>query len=802
MPDVLSLHGTPAHAAVKLQRTILGVPGTVMIVLALMVIACISLYANHAAPFVLSIVIAAFFRHAVRVYFADKARQELKPLPKGTKPNQMLALDLVRSLVTKNIVSSGDLFVACVQSKRGAFLLTELGIDTQTFLGPIRKNLDLTVSSPALVAAANDEAVRMGETRVDANAVFSILFRHVESCKQLLRAADISDDDLNGLLKWEQFHHRFRAHESAHSPASIRRSATIGRSWVTGYTNALDALTSEIDCAPHASGEHSVTIHNDAIQSTLRLLVRNKRRNILLLGGVGVGKKTLIQNLACALRSYERETHAAFTRVLLLRTEKLLNTIKDPAAFFYQALSRAQSSGRIVLVIKDFSTFLRSASENLKAVLLKCLESDAISIVAVADTRDYHNMVKNDAALDAQFEKVTLEDATDDETMAVMMAHYFTIERGNVHITYKALKSIIELSKRYLGSRGGFPGKAIEVMDESILRAAERGHALVTEEHVRETISAKSKVNIKRMDTGERERLLNLDEVLRGHIIGQNTAIKAVTGALKRARIELADRKRPVGTFLFLGPTGVGKTQTAKALAEEYFGSVDAMIRLDMNEFSHADSVNSIIGTGDSEGFLAQRVQDKPFSLILLDEIEKAHPAVLNVFLQILDEGFLTDARGMRTDFRNTIIIATSNAGALFIRDFVRDHKEYGKEEFKSAVLENVMREKLFAPEFINRFDETVLFQPLSQESAREVAMLMLSDIISDIEAKRGITVTLDEDVLSALVERGYSVQFGAREMRRTITDMIEDFLADYMLRNSVKRGDAIHISAEDLKPR
>jgi ATP-dependent Clp protease ATP-binding subunit ClpA len=268
--------------------------------------------------------------------------------------------------------------------------------------------------------------------------------------------------------------------------------------------------------------------------------------------------------------------------------------------------------------------------------------------------------------------------------------------------------------------------------------------------------------------------------------------------------MDLGERKKPLGTFLFLGTTGVGKTHTAKVLAEQYFGASDAMVRLDMNEYSHPDSIFNIIGTqtatGTKEGFLAQRVQDRPFSLILLDEIEKAHPTVLNLFLQILDEGMLTDSQGMRTSFRNTIIIATSNGGALFLRDFVKTNPNYAKKDLKNGLVNELLKEKVFTPEFLNRFDEVVVFEPLTSALALGVATVMLDDIIADIRRKRGITVSVDRDAVAALVEKGHSIEFGAREMRRTITDSVEDYLADFMLRNNVQRGSTIVIKKSDLK--
>ena len=260
----------------------------------------------------------------------------------------------------------------------------------------------------------------------------------------------------------------------------------------------------------------------------------------------------------------------------------------------------------------------------------------------------------------------------------------------------------------------------------------------------------------------------------------------------------------PLGTFLFLGPTGVGKTHTAKILAQEYFGSTDSLIRIDMNEYGTEDSVYGIIGdpnpTKESRSFLSKQVQDHPFSLILLDEIEKAHPKVLNVFLQILDEGHLADNRGVKTDFRNTIIIATSNAGALFIRDFVKEHRNESNADFKESLVDTILEQKIFSPEFINRFDEVILYYPMSIREAIKVALLMLQNIVSEVADTKGYNIQLEEDVVAEIVQHGYSVEFGAREMRRTIVDVIENFLADYLLQNDVKRGDSIKISLDDIQ--
>jgi ATP-dependent Clp protease ATP-binding subunit ClpC len=796
----LDLTGTRAYAALRLKRIIFGWP--VMIAVALLAIGSLvlSFEAEDFRLFYIVVLSFIFILHMMYAFIHECLVTDTLALPANASPQSALSQELVHILLRKARANAVDLFEAAVSSSRGKFLLDEIGLSPADVMHSCVSDIADHIDVGEFVQHAATMNEKFNEARVDAPVILYLLFMETDCGKALLHKADLSQEDLMPLMHWEAFHHEFSRKVHALSPEAIAINASLGRSWVAGYTDALDSLTSEI--FPHARHRgHDVVIHKEAIDSIMRVLSRGRHHNILLMGKVGVGKRMLVEHAAEAIRSLERSNNKSFTRVLILSTEKLLSGSSNPDAFLLNALSHAQRSGHFVLVIRDLALLLRAGNANLMAVLHKFLEAKAISIIGVADIRDYHALIKTNPVVDSMFEKIAVDDATEDETMNVLMAHYFASGSRGVRITYKALKSILELSQRYLGSFGGMPGKAVDVMDDAISRASASGSTFVTDEHVREVISQKSKVNVKRVSETERDRLLNLEQTLRKQIIGQDNAVRAVSGALKRARIDLHDRKRPIGTFLFLGPTGVGKTHTAKVLAQEYFGAADAIIRLDMNEYGHSDSVFGIIGSpGSGDGYLAQRVQDKPFSLILLDEIEKAHPSVLNLFLQILDEGFLTDSLGTRTDFRNTIIIATSNAGALFIRDFVREHASLDRDHFKSELMEKVMRDRLFAPEFLNRFDEIVLFYPLTREVAADVAMLMLDDIIQDVYKRRGIRIEMEEDVVGGLVERGYSVEFGAREMRRTITDIIEDYLADYLLRHDVRRGDVLTIKKGDLK--
>lgn len=757
------------------------------------------LITDNAAPLVVSLISIFFTIHTVSLFIRECLENSIAPSA-STPVSELLSPEIFYLLPQKEEITAEDILTAAISSKRGRFLLEEMGLEAKRVI-EVCKEEALEADPSVLLNAAAELLPYAQDKSIDGSVVLVTIFRTFTSGNTLLSEADVSPDDLAGMLQWESFRNSFCLSENVWSSGAIRRNASLGRSWVMGYTDALDSLTTEVDTSEYVCGEKSIVIHKDLVDRAVRILSKGIQKNMLVLGNIGTGRRTLVRNIAASFRSLQRDNHLPFTRILLLHTEKLLSGTQSPDKFLLNALSRASGGGTFILVIPDFSRLLSTADANTKTVLMKCLESPSFGIVGIADTQSYHTTIKPDTNLDHQLEKIDVGDATDEETMQVLMAHWFAAKHRNVHLTYKAMRSVIDLSKRYLSVNTGMPGKAIIVLDDAVQRAAEQGSAYLSESHVREVISIRGKVNVQKVGEQERDRLLNLESVLASHVIDQQNAVRAVSSALKRARIDLADRKKPIGTFLFLGPTGVGKTQTAKALAEEYFGSADAMIRLDMNEYSHPDSVFAITGAASGgDGFLAQRVQDTPSSLILLDEIEKAHPSILNLFLQILDEGFMNDARGIRTDFRNTIIIATSNAGALFIRDYVQSHPEIDRNAFKKELLDRILADKIFSPEFVNRFDEVVLFYPLSQAGVERVAVMMLDDIITEIKNKRGISIQMEADVVGGLVERGYSIEFGAREMKRTITGIIEDYLADYMLQHDTKRGDTIVIRKEDLK--
>lgn len=504
-------------------------------------------------------------------------------------------------------------------------------------------------------------------------------------------------------------------------------------------------------------------------------------------------------------------------------------------------------------------------------ILKPSLSRGEIQLVGATTLDEFRKHIEKDAALERRFQPITVDQPSEEETIQILQGIKDKYEAHHkVTITDEAIKAAAVLSSRYIADRY-LPDKAIDLIDEASSRvrlrsytrptdikeleeqleslSAEKEEAIkvekyelageiknkenevkeklanakieweakntkstqvVSESEIEEIVSTWTGIPVQRLAEEETERLRNMEKVLHERVIGQKEAVTAISKAIRRGRVGLKDPNRPIGSFMFLGPTGVGKTELTKTVASALFGDESAMIRIDMSEYMEKHTTSKLIGSPpgyvgyDEGGQLTEKVRRKPYSVILFDEIEKAHPDVFNILLQILDDGHITDSRGRRIDFKNTVIIMTSNIGARNIIEPKRlgfisaEDREQSYKDMEKNVMDEV--KKLFRPEFINRIDEIIVFHALTQEHIQEIATIMVADLTKRITQHTGIDVELSEEAIKWLAIEGYDKAYGARPLRRTIQSEIEDYMSDEILSGKIKEGDCVHVDIHDDK--
>ncbi|SHJ36318.1 ATP-dependent Clp protease ATP-binding subunit ClpC [Geosporobacter subterraneus DSM 17957] len=538
-----------------------------------------------------------------------------------------------------------------------------------------------------------------------------------------------------------------------------------------------------------------------------------------------------------------------------------------------KVMEELRKSGDVILFIDEMHTIIGAGAAegaiDASNILKPALARGELQAIGATTLDEYRKHIEKDPALERRFQPITVEEPTVEETIQILKGLRDRYEAHHrVKITDEALRAASELSHRYITDRF-LPDKAIDLIDEAASRvrlqtvtqppelkdleerleelSKEKEEAIsaqdferaarvrdqekkireelhdrktnwrtttnhqemVGEEEIAQIISQWTGIPVKKLAQEESEKLLNIETILHQRVIGQEEAVKAVSKAIRRARVGLKDPKRPIGSFIFLGPTGVGKTELSKALAEAIFGDEDAMIRIDMSEYMEKHTVSRLVGSPpgyvgyDEGGQLTEKIRRKPYSVILFDEIEKAHPDVFNILLQILDDGRLTDAKGRLVDFKNTIVIMTSNVGAHTIKKqrtlgfagVEQDEKQSAYEKMKENIMDDLKR--TFRPEFLNRIDDIIVFHALEQEHIQQIVDLMVRDLTKRLKGL-DIQIQVDEAAKKLLAEKGFDQAFGARPLKRAITKMLEDELSEEMLRGNISKHDEIIVAVEN----
>ncbi len=516
------------------------------------------------------------------------------------------------------------------------------------------------------------------------------------------------------------------------------------------------------------------------------------------------GRKIMVYALAERSVTGESLPDVNYKRVIKLNLSQLLaktESVEEAESTLDIIFREALFAGNVILVIDEFHDFVgrvtRPGVIDISGILSSYLDLPQFQIVAITTFEGLHKNIEQNPSILSLFEKVEVGEIAPRETLMLLQKLALQLEtKYKIFTSYPALRDIINHCDKYLPATP-FPEKATDLLDEVMVYVAQTKEKIILPKHIAYIVSEKTQIPVGEIGMKEREILLNMEKLLHKRIINQEEAVKEVSAALRRARTEISIRKGPMGSFLFLGPTGVGKTETSKALAEIYFFSEERMIRLDMSEFQNVTDIPRLIGSSTQEGLLTTQVREDPFSLVLLDEIEKAHPNILNLFLQVLDEGHLTDGLGRKIDFKNTIIIATSNAAYQVILKALKENERMS--EIKEKLLDFLFARGIFRPEFLNRFDAMVIFKSLTKENLFDIAELMLQKLKNNLSQK-DIKFIITPQLKERIVELGYNPKFGAREMKRVIQDKIGNVLAQGLLSEELKRGNTVEVRADDFQ--
>jgi len=635
--------------------------------------------------------------------------------------------------------------------------------------------------------------------------MITALAKHDLIFKKILIDANLKVEDIENLTWWlESLEEKIAERKKFWQWQNLIKRGTLAKEWTAGYTITLDRFSIDLTEIVKKQGFPETIGHQKEMAVIERILARREINNVLVVGEPGIGKKAIIQGLAVKSALGQSLPEVNYKRVKTLDIPSLLAQAASPEevpVILDKIFQETLAAGNVILTINDFHNFLRPemlpGMIDISGVLSPYLPLPQFQIIGITTYDGLHRYIERKPGILEFFEKVEVSEISERETLMFLERLALIHEQKyKKFVSYPALREVISLATRYLPALP-FPKKAVGLLDEVMVYVATTKDKIVLPKHVAKIVSEKVEIPVGEIEIKEREILLNLEKLIHQRIINQEEAVKEVSAALRRARAEVTVRKGPMGCFLFLGPTGVGKTETSKALTEIYFGAEERMIRMDMSEFQNVEDIPRLIGSAKEKGLLTTQVRENPFSSILLDEIEKAHPNILNLFLQVLDEGFLTDGLGRKVDFKNSIIIATSNAGYQVILEALKTKVEWSG--VKEKLLDYLFEKAIFRPEFINRFDAVVVFRPLTKENLLDIAELMLQKLKKNLKEK-DIEFIITQSLKEKIVELGYSPIFGAREMRRVIQDKVENVLASALLSGQLKRGDRVEVEPEEFK--
>ena len=715
------------------------------------------------------------------------------PVKRQETVDDLLASDILSQLPARP--TPKQIATATGRVNGGGFFSLRFGI-TPDFL------LNIASDDPTQTDTIWRNAVEIrdltGSNQITGAVLAVAIVKSFDQYESLLAHMHLDIEDLYGGIKW--FDHLRELIARTKMP---RRTGGIARDFSFGYIPLLKQFGQNLSEQVGGGLRVELDAHQQALNQLIDTLGSGGRQNVALVGPVGVGKTTIVHAFAEKILDATAKIpeNLRFRQVIILDSASLIAAAPgrgELEGLIMRVLGEAYHAKNIIICLDNAQLFFEEGigSVDLTNVLLPILEAGNLRVILTMDEQRYLQIGQRNPSLINALNRVSVAPATREETIAVMQDQLIITEfKRNVSYMYQALAEAYRLSERYVHDLA-MPGRALKLLESA---AGYSDGGIVTANSVQAAIEQTLDIKVGvASGEDEREKLLNLEDLIHQRMINQTRAVQVVSDALRRARAGVRNEKRPIGTFLFLGPTGVGKTELSKALADVYFGGEDRMVRLDLNEYVRPEDVARLIADGaDDPTSLTAQVMKQPFSVVLLDEIEKAHPQVLTTLLQLLDEGILRDIKNREVSFRDAIVIATSNAGADRIREYIE--RGYKLQDFEQQFTDELIGSNQFRPEFLNRFDEIVIFRPLEKPELIQVIDLILAGINKQLALQK-ISVNVADDAKAFLVDRGYDPRLGARPMRRVVQRAVENLIAKQMLSGVVAPGSVIEVTLDQVQ--
>ncbi len=710
-------------------------------------------------------------------------------------------------------VSIFHFFRASLAEAQVQDVFIRLGVDAEALiskldrhlLGPEdNKNIVLSADLKKVLLMASVDAVDRRQTQVEAINTVLFCYKNNQMLAEILYDLKLDEDKLRNACEWMHINRWLlsRYHNYKHA-AAFKPGSGMDRAYTAVATPTLDHFSYDLTLKAKY-GRLELCVGRQSEINAIFESMESGHSGVLLVGASGTGKTMVINGVAQLMVEEKVPKFLQDKRLVEIDVSRLVSGAapEEAKARLLACINETARAKNIVLHIANIENLIASSSLggdslDLSEVLAEALTRRQVFCVATVNVENYSKFLENSALGDIM-STIGIQEPDTNQAILMLESKVASLEaRYQIFIDYNAIEQAVLMSSRYIHDRF-LPEKAVNLLQSAVIDARKNSKSqkgsICTEDNIARAISELTGVPLTQLTADESQKLLSLEKSIHERMVGQEEAVEAVSASLRRARAALRDSNRPIASFLFLGPTGVGKTELAKTVSEVYFGAEDYMIRLDMSEYQQADSVKKMIGDVDGTlGYLTEAVRKKPFSLILLDEVEKAHPDILNLFLQLLDDGRLTDGRGRTISFSESIIIATSNIGALYIQKEIKAGTDI--EQIKTELIDNQLN-KFMRPELINRFDGIIVFKPLSEDHIFQIAALMLKKIKARLLTK-GIALKADKAGVLKLAQEGYDPKFGARPLRRLLQEKVEDQVANLILSGKLKRRDTVVIRSD-----